>query len=102
MNLQQLRRVALKAPNDHFKHAAGLYTSSGKLIVAASNRMDEHAEHRVIKRYFAVDKFRQQKIAYMVVIRVSRRGVKLASSKPCRRCQRLLDGLGLLVLHSVG
>jgi hypothetical protein len=98
-SLDWLVKVANNSPN-HNRHAAGLYDKKGRLICAANNRYDSHAEHRVISRYFAVDKFRRQKVSYIVIIRVTKSGMNLAKSNPCDKCQVLLNNLNIRVLHS--
>lgn len=97
--IDSLIKVANTSPN-HNQHAAGIYNRQGNLIVSAPNVWDDHAEHRAITRYFAVDKFRRQKASYIVVIRITKSGLDLAYSKPCNKCQRLLDELNIKVLHS--
>lgn len=97
--LDWLIKVANNSPN-HNQHAAGLYNRRGSLICAANNVWDYHAECRVINRYFAVDKFRRQKISYIVVIRVTKSGKGLAYSKPCDKCSKLLEALDIKVIHS--
>jgi cytidine deaminase len=97
--LDWLMKIARNSPN-HNRHAAGLYNRRGQLICAANNKWTSHAEHRVILRYFAVDKFRRQKISYIVVIRVTKSGNNLAISVPCNKCQSLLDELNIRVIHS--
>lgn len=97
--LNRLMKAARSSPN-YSRHAAGLYTKRGQLICLANNKYDAHAEHRAILRYFAVDKFRRQTIDYIVVIRLTNSGKALASSKPCIKCQKLLNQLNIKVLHS--
>jgi cytidine deaminase len=97
--LDLLVKIARNSPN-HNRHAAGLYNRRGQLICAANNKYTSHAEHRAILRYFAVDKFRRQKISYIVVIRITKSGNNLALSTPCTKCQSLLHELNIRVIHS--
>src|SRR5579859_978882 len=99
MSLTELIRVAERSPNKN-RHAAGIYLRTGKLILAVSNRFKEHAEYRCIQRYFAVDKFRSQRIYSIVIIRVTKSGKNLSYSKPCKKCSKLLNQLNIKVIHS--
>ncbi len=95
-----LTNVARRSPS-YYKHAAALYTKGGRLIVAAHNISGNHAEERVIRRYLAVDKFRQHKIGYLVVIRLTKGGHGTTYSAPCIKCQRTLFAVGVTkILHS--
>lgn len=98
-SLDWLIKVAKQSPNG-YRHAAGIYSRSGKLILACANRYHEHAEFRVILRYFALDKYRRQKISYMVIIRLSRNATQLSPSQPCIKCKKILDSLNIRVIHS--
>lgn len=92
-------KVARKSPN-YNRHAAGIYTRGGKLILATANRYDEHAEYRCIMRYLSVDKFRRNKIDYMIVIRLTKSGNALAYSKPCTKCQTIINDFNIKIVHS--
>lgn len=96
---ERLRRAASKSPNRE-RHACALIASNGRVIVAACNRWDEHAEERAIRRYYAVDQFRRQRVAHVLVVRITRSGKGFARSDPCQKCRKVLAPLGVPVLHT--
>lgn len=97
--LERLKKVAARSQN-LYKHAAGIFDRRGNLICVAHNNGKSHAEMRCAARMLAVPKFREKKAAYMIVVRISKRGHSFSPSAPCVGCQKILSKLDLMVFHS--
>ena len=100
--VNRLIREAGKAPVDNrhgSRHAAVILAKNMQPICYGFNIFSRHAELHAIQKWLATPKFRGKKAAAIVVIRRNKTG-KLTESKPCEKCQVLLDGVGLKVYHS--
>jgi cytidine deaminase len=93
------------------KHGALLCTSNHHVITSACNvswwghgtkKLTIHAEEMLISKGFklkALDRFGDKKL-YVLVVRYRPGDGKLGSSKPCQKCQKLLEKAGVKVFYS--
>lgn len=98
--IQRINKAALSSPNHKMsKHAAILFTNKGNAICIANNRYNKHAEMRVLEKYFSYAGFYGKQIGYMMIVRVNKT-TKWTYSKPCIKCQKLLQQYNIKFVHS--
>lgn len=98
--IEQINSCALKSPNHKMsRHCAILFTPNNQVICYTNNRYNKHAEMRVLAKYFNYAGFYGKKIGYMMVVRVNKSG-NWVYSKPCIKCQKLLEKYNIRVVHS--
>lgn len=99
---KRLLKEAAKAPkpNGHYsQHAAVVLDKAHRPICYGYNLFSRHAEHHAIGKLFATPHFRGKKPYAILVVRVNKAG-KFVGSKPCRKCQKLIDAAGLRAYHT--
>lgn len=83
----------------HMRHAAVILDRSFRPICYGYNRFDRHAEGHAISKLLNTPHFRGKKPYAILVVRVNKTN-KFVGSKPCQKCQRLIDAVGLKAFHT--
>jgi len=102
--------VAKKSNVIRGKVGAVIFTRSGRIVASASNtvfyghknKWTIHAEDFAIRKCFSISSkvLRRLYPLYLLVVRYSKEYDTLAMARPCKKCEQIIRGLGIITFYS--